>query len=230
MLGIFFLCLIVCLRFFVPLENFHSYFHMETSPLPVKHRDQAYFGFELHETIYKGVVQFGPKTALAPMRWRAANFDLCSALMAIEQWGFFSVPHLLWHGASVYNGHLRGTITHNYCRAFGSGDVTTCCYDLGLSRLGFELPTLRLRGERSNRLRHRRGFFHHATYCMVNFGSVNRWAWLNDEWRVFRVRKSCLGRVGCLLHEFFFIYIKNAKYRLIVLSCCKIIAVILIGL
>ena len=41
-------------------------------------------------------------------RWRASNFDLCSALMAIEQWGFFSVPHLLWHGASVYNGHLRG--------------------------------------------------------------------------------------------------------------------------
>ena len=44
-------------------------------------------------------------------RWRAANFDLCSALMAIEQWGFFSVPHLLWHGASVYNGHLWGSVT-----------------------------------------------------------------------------------------------------------------------
>ena len=41
-------------------------------------------------------------------QWRAANFYLCSALRAIEQWGFFSVPHLLWHGASVYNGHLRG--------------------------------------------------------------------------------------------------------------------------
>ena len=40
--------------------------------------------------------------------WRAANFDLCSALMAIEHWGFFNVQHLLWHGASVYNGHLRG--------------------------------------------------------------------------------------------------------------------------
>ena len=41
------------------------------------------------------------------------NFDLCSALMhmAIEQWGFISVPHLLWHGASVYNGHLRGPMT-----------------------------------------------------------------------------------------------------------------------
>ena len=39
--------------------------------------------------------------------WRAANFDICSALMAIEQWGFFSVPHLLWQGASVCNGHCN---------------------------------------------------------------------------------------------------------------------------
>ena len=31
------------------------------------------------------------------------NFDLCSALMDIEQWGFLNVPHLLWHEASVYN-------------------------------------------------------------------------------------------------------------------------------
>ena len=45
-------------------------------------------------------------------RWRAANFDLCSALMAIEQLGFFSVLYLLWHGASVYNGHLWGPVTH----------------------------------------------------------------------------------------------------------------------
>ena len=28
-------------------------------------------------------------------QWRASNSDLCSALMGIEQWGFFSVPHLL---------------------------------------------------------------------------------------------------------------------------------------
>ena len=44
-------------------------------------------------------------------RRSAANFDLCSALMAIEQWGFLSVPHLLWYGASVYNGHLRRPVT-----------------------------------------------------------------------------------------------------------------------
>ena len=40
--------------------------------------------------------------------------------------------------------------THKLCRAFGSGAVTTCFNDLGLSRLGFEHPTIRLRGERSN--------------------------------------------------------------------------------
>ena len=44
-------------------------------------------------------------------RWRAANFDLCSAFIAIEQWGFFNVPHILWHGASVYNCHLREPVT-----------------------------------------------------------------------------------------------------------------------
>ena len=54
-------------------------------------------------------------------RWRAskfdlcsaltAKFDLCSALMAIQQWGFFCVSHLLWHGASVYNCHLRRIVT-----------------------------------------------------------------------------------------------------------------------
>ena len=43
--------------------------------------------------------------------WRAENFELCSALMAIERWGFFSVPHLLLHGASVYKGHLWGPVT-----------------------------------------------------------------------------------------------------------------------
>ena len=46
--------------------------------------------------------------------------------------------------------------THTYCLAFGRG-VVTICFNLGLSRLGFEHPTFRLRGERSNSLRHRHG-------------------------------------------------------------------------
>ena len=52
-----------------------------------------------------------PSRCYIPYSIRAANFDLCSALMVVEQWGFFSVPHLLWHEASVYNGHLRGPLT-----------------------------------------------------------------------------------------------------------------------
>ena len=71
-------------------------------------------------------------------RWRAANFDLCSALMAIEQWGFFSLPHLLWHGASVYNGHLRGPMTvlpsvwqwscrYLFCCGWGSNTQPFAC-------------------------------------------------------------------------------------------------------
>ena len=43
-------------------------------------------------------------------QWRAAKFYLCSAL-SIEQWGFFSVPHLLWHGSSIYKGNLQGPVT-----------------------------------------------------------------------------------------------------------------------
>jgi hypothetical protein len=35
-------------------------------------------------------------------RWRAANFGLCSALRAFEQGGIFIMPHLLWHGTSVF--------------------------------------------------------------------------------------------------------------------------------
>ena len=46
--------------------------------------------------------------------------------------------------------------THTLCRAFGTGAVTTCFNDLGMSLLGFDHPTFCLLGERSYRLRHRR--------------------------------------------------------------------------
>ena len=78
-------------------------------------------------------------------RWRAACFDLCSALMAVEQWWFFSVPHILWHGTSIYNGLLRGTMT-----------LTRFLFDVDMSRLGFKHQNFHFRGERCNPLRHRR--------------------------------------------------------------------------
>ena len=62
-------------------------------------------------------------------RIRAVNFDLCSVLMAIDEWEFFSVPHLL-------------------------PVVTTCFNDWSLSRLGFEHPAFRLLGGRSTPVRH----------------------------------------------------------------------------
>ena len=43
-------------------------------------------------------------------RRRAANFDLCSALIVIDQWELFCVQ-LLWYGISIYNGHLWGLVT-----------------------------------------------------------------------------------------------------------------------
>ena len=49
-------------------------------------------------------------------------------------------------------------VWHFLCQSFGSWAVFTCLNDIRLSRLGFEHPTYRLRGERSNPLRHRRGF------------------------------------------------------------------------
>ena len=44
-------------------------------------------------------------------QWRASNFGLYHALMAIKQWRFFNVPYLLWQRKSVYNGHLQRPVT-----------------------------------------------------------------------------------------------------------------------
>ena len=66
--------------------------------------------------------------------WRTAKFDLSSAFMANEQWEFLSVPHLLWHVASVYNGPV--TLAPIAERLAGG-----CHYLflwLSLPRLGFE--------------------------------------------------------------------------------------------
>ena len=83
-------------------------------------------------------------------RWRATIFDLCSALMAFERWGFFSVQNLLWHGGSIYNGHLRGAGTLTPIAERKAVELSQpVFYDLGLSRLEFEHPTFRLQGQRS---------------------------------------------------------------------------------
>ena len=42
---------------------------------------------------------------------RCSLRNLSRVTECIEQWGFLSVPHLLWNGASVYKGHLGGPVT-----------------------------------------------------------------------------------------------------------------------
>ena len=109
-------------------------------------------------------------------RRRAANIDLYLVLMVIKQWGFFNVPHLLWHGASVYNGHIRGPVTLTpKCRAFSRGAVTTCFYDLGLSRLGFKHPIFHLQGKRYKPIRHRRDRIYNKEHslCLWTFWQLH---------------------------------------------------------
>ena len=49
--------------------------------------------------------------SLIHYKWKAAYFDTCSLLIVIEICRFFSVPHLLWHVASVYNCNFRWPVT-----------------------------------------------------------------------------------------------------------------------
>ena len=79
------------------------------------------------------------------------------SLPLLGTYSHWAVPHLLWHGTSVYNDPPRGIETNTCCWVFSSGAtcITTCFYDLGLSRLGFEHETFRLWGECSSQLRHR---------------------------------------------------------------------------
>ena len=121
-------------------------------------------------------------------RWRATNFDLYSAFMAIEQWGFFSLLHPLWHGPTLLNGHLRMTIrdTHTCCRAFGRGTVTICYNELPTEG---RTPISRMQSKRSTTTPPRRPSMDMSTakrsgfaafHCMVMATSPYEWKIL--EW------------------------------------------------
>ena len=50
------------------------------------------------------------------------NLGLCSALKAFEQEGIFIVPHLLWHGTSVFPVSSEGP-SHSVAFYDTQGDV-----------------------------------------------------------------------------------------------------------
>ena len=80
------------------------------------------WGFSSQTRIFHSVLDYW---------WRVTNFDRCSALMANDQWWFFNVPHQLWHGPVLYNGHLRGPVTFTPVAERLAGEL------IGLSRPGF---------------------------------------------------------------------------------------------
>ena len=80
-----------------------------------------------------------------PTRWRversslpmrAENFDLWLALMAIQQQGSLTCHTYCDTGIPLIMVISRDT--HTCCRAFGCVSVTSCFYDLGLSRPGID--------------------------------------------------------------------------------------------
>ena len=61
--------------------------------------------------VYLSSREFYTHMETSPLLVKGCKIDLCSALMAIEQWGFFNVPHPLRLWPTVYNGHLWGPVT-----------------------------------------------------------------------------------------------------------------------
>ena len=62
--------------------------------------------------VFRHFDNFPPLWRRYHYHWRAANyFDLYSASIATEQWGFFNVTHLLWRGSNLYNCQFRGPVT-----------------------------------------------------------------------------------------------------------------------
>ena len=91
------------------------------------------------------------------------------------------MPQLLWHVASVFNGHLRGPvrlIPNCKCLAVNLSLPVFTTY--GLSRPGFEHLTFRLRGERSNQLCHNRSGLKWNLTCNLNCQTFDNDAFLKS--------------------------------------------------
>ena len=113
----------------------------------------------------------------SPLPMKDETFELRSALMGIEHWVFSRMPPTVKRDIRLKWSYPSTRDTHTYCPGFGSWTVTTCLSDLRLSRLGFEHPTFRMRGELSNRLRYRRGF--NIVKSLLNWGGQRELYWFS---------------------------------------------------
>ena len=107
------------------------------------------------------------------------------------------------HEASVYNCHLRGhvTLTPVAKRLAMELSLFLRLRSIGLSRLGFEHQTFHLRGQRSNRLRHRGGTckisyvnIQHTYVSMFTCNIVKR-----DNYVDARLKLCCMSTYLCCM-------------------------------
>ena len=94
--------------------------------------------------------EFFSHLEISPLPLKDCKFYLCSALMTFELWGNFSMPHLLWHGPTLYNGHLRGPVTLTTVVERLAVEVSLTCFNRQAVPTGDRTPISRMRGERSN--------------------------------------------------------------------------------
>ena len=114
--------------------------------------------------IFRPIRGFANKLDMKLLPMKGCKFWLLFCTYAIEHLSFFSMPHLLRHRTSVYNG-LWGPVILTSIVELWQYTVTACFYDLGLSQLGFDHPTCHLRDEPSNRLCHHVNVSHFNVRC-----------------------------------------------------------------
>ena len=109
--------------------------------------------------VYRPTRKFFTYLETSPLPVKGSNFYLCSALMAVEQWGFFNVPHPLRHGPTVYNGYLRGPVTLTCVVERLAVELSYLFLRLRSIATGDQIPISSMQGERSTSTPPRRSDF-----------------------------------------------------------------------
>ena len=114
--------------FFRPTREFFT--HMVESPLPHLREPSVWFA-RSHR-----IGHLAREDAITCEGLQILTYALHPWSLRIK--GFLACHTYCETGHSFIRSSPRTTDTRFYCRAFGSGSLTTCFYDGGLSRLGFE--------------------------------------------------------------------------------------------
>ena len=98
--------------------------------------------------VYRPTREFLTHMDTSPLPMKGWKFHLCSALMVIEQWEFFQVQHLLWHGPTLYNRQLRGPVTLTPVAERLAEELSLPVLRLRSVATGDRIPISRMWGER----------------------------------------------------------------------------------